>query len=122
MAYPFLIHEEGYAFATCLKRGITYTTLLEDGTALDTTSHLTLIYSNPQHRYTRQRCKTGRADAWQLHKTTVAQLVSENRSVVPVVSLQDALRIGKYVDEIIISGKTSGWQEKVQNKANYDID
>ena len=115
-----LIHEDGYAYATVLKNRVKFVTMFDDKTIVQTCSYRGNFMrgSSPDGSYILQICRSGSvAETWAMHQSRVKALAEQGRTVMPVLSMQDASRIERRTDEIQIYGYARPWQEHEKEKA-----
>lgn len=115
----YLIHEDGYAYATILTNRVKFVTMFDDQTIVQTCSFRGNFMrgSSVDGSYILQICRSGSiAETWTMHQSRVKQLAEERRTAMPIHSMQDASRIERRTDEIQIYGYAKPWQEREKEK------
>jgi hypothetical protein len=115
-----LIHEDGYVYAAILKNRVKFVTMFDDHTIVQTCSFRGNFMrgSSPDRSYILQICRSGNiADTWAMHQSRVKQMAEQGRTVMPIMSMQDASRIERRTDEIQIYGYAKPWRTHEKSKA-----
>jgi len=101
----FLLHEDGYAYATVIKNRIKFVTMFEDETLLRTGSFSNQA-SIPERRYIAQKGELNKVDElWQMHQHKVQEIADRGVAAVSLVNIHDCVQIERYIDDIMLWGK-----------------
>jgi hypothetical protein len=108
---PILIHQHDYAYATIVGEWVTFATIFNNESVAQTTSVASVgpIRSNPEEMYFLHVCQSKMAaDIWELHQRCVK---NTGRSVLPLLSLKEALRLQCRINEIQDGDIPLSWYE-----------
>jgi hypothetical protein len=120
---PFLVHEDGYAYATVMKMGVKFVTMFDDGTMISTVTYEHGASESQAHQYLREEClTTDLVVAWKQHERRVGELARHGRSVIAPLGMRHIDQMEERGDRISFGFAPPEWDEKLKNKKYLDED
>jgi len=101
---PFLVHQDGYAYAKVMKIGINYMTLFDDGTILKTPTFNPGLLGDRENGYIVEVGIHNPAltfeTAWRQHAWKIKRLMGDGRTPVTPLTIMDIMRYEAQIDRL----------------------
>lgn len=117
---PLLLHQHDYAYATIVGEWVTFGTIFKNESVIQTTSVACVarfypaVRSNPDENYFLHVAQSQMAaDIWELHQRCVKNM---GRSVLPLLSLIDALKLQYRINDIQFGNTPALWNDDEADK------
>lgn len=111
---PFLVYEEGYAYAEVLRQGINYITLFDDGLILKTPTFNSGHLSRRPDRYIVQVATHNPAltyeTAWRQHVWRVKRLMGDGRLTIAPLNVTEIIHCESQIDRLSYGFQREIWQ------------
>ena len=102
---PFIIHEEGFAYAEVMKIGVNYITLFDDGTILRTPTFHADQTSRREDRYIIQNANNPALTfhtAWRQHVWKVKKLMGYGQTTIAPLTVKDIMSYEAQIDRLAL--------------------